>query len=55
MTEDNWIHSFDDGQGFVDNKKNNITDLPVFAKFLYGIGGFIAGWLAQILADALGI
>nr|WP_294740942.1 hypothetical protein [Prevotella sp.] len=33
-------------------KANKLTTL---AKFLYGTGGFIAGWLAKVLADALGM
>ena len=33
-------------------KANKLTSL---AKFLYGTGGFIAGWLAKVLADALGM
>lgn len=34
------------------DKANKLTTL---AKFLYGTGGFIAGWLAKVLADALGM
>lgn len=33
-------------------KANKLTTL---AKFLYGTGGFIAGWLAKVLADTLGM
>lgn len=33
-------------------KANKLTTL---AKFLYGTGGFIAGWLAKVLTDALGM